>query len=128
MTKNFALALAFLALAGAHTATAAPLDDSLAKLPPEEQANQACIVKGIALMRKNKSLARADRVKTSIFSEAIFDGAVVTAPGGAVRSAEHWYKLKFACSVTPDLRNATAFSFELGEEIPEAKWDDLGLW
>jgi hypothetical protein len=31
-------------------------------------------------------------------------------------------------SVTPDQMKATSFTYELGAEIPEAKWEDLGLW
>ena len=30
--------------------------------------------------------------------------------------------------LTPDQMKATSFTYELGAEIPEAKWEDLGLW
>jgi hypothetical protein len=30
--------------------------------------------------------------------------------------------------VTSDQMKATSFTYELGAEIPEAKWEDLGLW
>lgn len=112
----------------AAAAHAGPIDQALLKLAPEERARQACIIKGIETVRKDKRLRQADRMKTSIFSPAQFNGAVVTATGGAVRMQHHWYALKFTCSVTSDQMKATSFSFELGQEIPKEKWEDYGLW
>jgi hypothetical protein len=45
-----------------------------------------------------------------------------------VRAKSHWYSVKFKCDVTPDQMKALSFTYEIGPEIPEAKWDDLGLW
>ena len=36
--------------------------------------------------------------------------------------------LKFKCDVSPDQMKALTFTYEIGKEIPEAKWEDLGLW
>jgi Domain of Unknown Function (DUF930) len=112
----------------ATTADAGPIDRALMKLAPEERAHQACIIKGIETVRKDKRLRQADRMKTSILGPAQFTGTVVTATGGAVRMQHHWYALKFTCSVTDDQMKATSFTFELGQEIPKEKWEDYGLW
>jgi hypothetical protein len=116
------------ALALAKAAHAGPIDNALMKLGPEERARQACIIKGIETVRRDKRLSQADRMKTSILRPAEFTGTLVTATGGAVRMAHHWYALKFTCEVTNDQMKAKSFTFELGAEIPKEKWEDYGLW
>jgi hypothetical protein len=111
------------------SARAASFEETMKKLDPEERAHQACILKGIAAVRADKTVPGADRMKTSIFGRAEFDGTThVTAKGGAVRTKDHWYRLAFDCTVTPDQMRATAFSYQLGTEIPKEEWEDLGLW
>ena len=117
---------AFCCLCGA--AQAGTMEDALKKLDPEERAHQACAIKGVDTLRRDKRLPGADRLKTGITGAAVFDGSVVTAKGGAVRATGRWYSLKFTCSVTADRMKAVSFTYELGQEIPEAKWDSYGLW
>lgn len=109
-------------------ARAASIDQSLLKLDPEERAHQACILKGIDDLNRSKKLRQVDRLKTSILSRAKFDGTTVVAKGGAVRANHRWYELKFTCAVTNEQMKATSFDYEIGPEIPESKWEDLGLW
>jgi len=109
-------------------ASAASIDQSLLQLDPEERARQVCILKGIDDIKRSKKLRHVDRVKTSILSRAKFDGTTVVANGGAIRADNHWYQLKFTCAVTNEQMKATSFSYEIGPEIPESKWEDLGLW
>jgi hypothetical protein len=108
--------------------SAASLEDSLAKLTPEFRSHQACILRGLPAVRKERGLRRADRMKTSIFRPAVLDGTRLTAPGGAVRSAGHWYALSFTCDLSNNWMKATSFTFQLGAEIPQADWERLGLW
>ncbi|MCW5693736.1 MAG: DUF930 domain-containing protein [Pseudolabrys sp.] len=109
-------------------ASAATLEDSLAKLTPEFRSHQACILRGLPAVRSEQALRRADRMKTSIFKPAVLNGTKLTAPGGAVRSAGHWYALSFTCDLTSDWMKATTFTFKLGPEIPKTDWERLGLW
>ena len=118
------VALCCLPIAG----QAGPLEDSLKKLDPEERAHQACVIKGVDTLRRDKRLPHADRMKTGVAGAAVFDGTSVTAKGGAVREKGRWYALKFVCKVTSDQMKATAFTYELGAEIPESKWEAMGLW
>jgi Domain of Unknown Function (DUF930) len=111
--------------AAAH---AGPLENSLKKLAPEDRAQQACVIKGMATLRRDKRLPHADRINTGVFGPAAFDGTVVTAKGGAVRAKGRWFALKFECTVTADQMKATSFTYELGAEIPETKWETYGLW
>ncbi|MFA5902016.1 MAG: DUF930 domain-containing protein [Hyphomicrobium sp.] len=109
-------------------AHASSIRDQLMKLDPEERAHQVCVIKGIDVIRRDGKLPKADRLKTSIMGRAAFTGTAVTAKGGAVRAKSHWYKLKFTCTVSPDQLKALSFAYEIGPEIPEDKWEDLGLW
>jgi hypothetical protein len=104
------------------------IKDQLMKLDPEERAHQACIIKGVDTIRHDKKLPGTDRVKTSIGGRATYTGTQVTSKWGAVRAKSHWYHLTFKCDVTADQLKAVTFTYEIGKEIPESKWEDLGLW
>ena len=119
---------AALSVASVTAAYAGSIESQLMKLDPEERAHQACIIKGVDTIRKDRKLPGTDRVKTSIGGRANYTGTQVSSKYGAVRAKSHWYALKFTCNVTPDQLKATSFTYEVGAEIPEAKWDDLGLW
>ncbi|WP_077068208.1 DUF930 domain-containing protein [Ensifer aridi] len=43
-------------------------------------------------------------------------GVTLHADGGALRSKQHWYNVKFRCEVTPDLGKVVAFEFSVGAE------------
>jgi hypothetical protein len=115
-------------LACGTTAAAGSINDQLMKLDPEERAHQACIIKGVDTIRRDGKLPKADRLKTSISGRATFTGTQVASKGGAVRAKAHWYNIQFKCDVTPDQMKALTFTYVIGGEIPEAKWEDLGLW
>lgn len=109
-------------------ASAKSLEKSLEGLSPEFRSHQACILRGLSAVRSEPRLRKADRMKTSIFSPAVLQGTKLTAKGGAVRAGGHWYSLSFSCDLTKDWMKATSFTFAVGNEIPEPKWEDLGLW
>lgn len=98
------------------------------KLDPEERAHQACAIKGLDVVRRDKRLEGADRLMPDTFGRARFDGSVVSAKGAAVRVKSHWYALTFECTVSDDQLKALAFSYTVGEQIPPDKWEDVGLW
>lgn len=107
---------------------AGSLERSLMKLEPDERAHQVCAVRGLEAVRRDKRLAKADRLMPDTFKRAKFDGDQVSAKGAAVRSAGHWFALSFSCTVSPDQLKALEFTFELGDEIPPDTWEDVGLW
>jgi len=126
MKLNITALALLLAIPG--TAAASSIHDQLLKLDPEERAHQVCVIKGIDTMRRDKKISKPDRIKTSITGRAKYTGSQVSTTGGAVRAKSHWYKLKFTCEVSSDQMKALSFNYEIGDEIPESKWDDLGLW
>jgi Domain of Unknown Function (DUF930) len=122
--------LLVLAFAGStQTALAdASMDRVLKELEPEERAHQVCNLRGIDAVRKGSHLKGVDRVTTTIKRPAVFKDNVVTAKAGAVRAKNRWYFLDFTCAVSDDQMRAKTFSYTLGGEIPEAQWEDFGLW
>jgi hypothetical protein len=80
MLKTVALGLAVVAISTAQ-AKAGPLEDALAKLDPQERSHQACIMKGIDMMRHDARLKKADRMKTQIFAPAVLDKTQLTGEG-----------------------------------------------
>lgn len=115
-------------LAWPAAAQSASIHDQLLKLDPEERAHQVCVIKGVDTMRLDRKLQKVDRIKTSISGRAKYTGTQVSTKGGAVRAKSRWYALQFTCDVTPDQMKALTFTYQVGPEIPEAKWEDLGLW
>lgn len=107
---------------------AGPLEDALSKLDPQERSHQACILKGMDMMRQDTRLKKADRMKTQIFAPAVLDKTQLTGKGAAVRVGSHWYAMSFTCQLSSNLMKATSFTFALGSEIPKASWDKHGLW
>jgi Domain of Unknown Function (DUF930) len=127
MLREIVAALAVVLLVPGMAA-AGSIEDALAKLDPEERSHQACILRGMDAVRRDPLLAKADRMKTSIFGPAVLKGTLLTARGGAVRAGTRWYALSFTCQLTPDLMKATSFAFTVGAEIPQKAWERLGLW
>lgn len=121
------LTVLFAMVAGVAVA-AGSLEKSLMKLNPEERAHQACVVKGLEAIRRDKKLSRADRLMPDTFKRASFQNNVVSAKGAAVRADKHWYAVTFNCTVSDDQLKALAFSYELGKEIPPDTWENVGLW
>jgi len=111
-----------------HAASAGKLEKSFEKLDPEEIARQACIVAGVDQIKRDKALPRVDRMKTGILEPAVLNGETLTGKGGAVRAKDKWYAVAFTCALTEDHKKATSFAYKIGEEIPQEKWEDLGLW
>jgi hypothetical protein len=110
-------------------AEAASVDQSLAKLAPEERAHEACALKGLEVLRKDPHLKKVDHVSASTGGHgAVLTGAMLTAKEGAVRANKHWYALSFSCQLTPDFMKATTFTYTLGKEIPQSDWERLNLW
>jgi hypothetical protein len=129
MRACFAAVIALTVCIGGLPANAlTKMEQSLMKLDPQERAHQACVAKGLEVVRRDKRLVHADRLVPDVLKRAQFADGVVHAKGAAVRTGKHWYALSFECAVTSDQLKATSFTFNLGDEIPPDTWDDVGLW
>ena len=100
---------------------------SLLKLEPETRLEQICDIEAMKQIKKDMRVP-VDRAKSNVSETPVHKAHTVTASGGAYRSKGKWYRLSFVCSGTPDHTRVTSFSYKTGAEIPESKWEDLGLW
>ena len=121
-------ALFIMSIYTAAIASATSLEQTLAKLDPEERSRQACALKALDVLRRDPRLRQADRLKSSIFQPAQLMGAILNAPGGAVRAGGRWFAISYSCRLTNDYMKATSFTFTLGKEIQRIEWDQRGLW
>lgn len=120
---------AMLAIASEPVSAAqSDLERALLKLDPNTRAEQACGIRGIDQIRRDKKLAKPDRILSSILSPATFNGTSVQAKGGAVRANKRWFAMEYSCVVSDNHLKATSFDYKIGSEIPKAQWADLGLW
>jgi hypothetical protein len=127
MRSRIALAVAMACTC--QPALATSIEQQLLLFGPEERAHQACIIRGLEQIAREKTLPGADRMKTGVLGTAKFiDGTRVTTVGGAVRAKHKWYRLSFDCTVTPDQMKATSFTYKIGAEIPKETWEEIGLW
>lgn len=99
----------------------------LPRLAPEERVEQLCGLEAMGQIRDWQRDFEPDRVTAYAQAGTKLSGRVLTAEGAAFRSKRHWYGLRFACTVSADLKRVTAFAFHVGEAIPRERWEALGL-
>lgn len=103
--------------------------DWTSKLEPRTRTIQLCNFAGLKAFARDKKLTpRADRVLVNAGSEPKIDASLVTGSGGVVRSGHRWFSFTFKCTLTPDGKQTSDFTYEIGKEIPKAQWEKLGLW
>lgn len=99
----------------------------LPRLQPDERMEQLCGLEAMGQIHNWQRDFEPDRVTAYALSGTKLSGRVLTAEGAAFRSRRRWYGLRFACTVSPDLKRVTAFAFQVGEPILQERWDALGL-
>lgn len=99
----------------------------LPRLAPEERVEQLCGLEAMGQIHDWQRDFEPDRVTAYALSGTRLSGRVLTAEGAAFRSRRRWYGLRFACTVSADLKRVTAFAFHVGEPIPQERWEALGL-
>lgn len=99
----------------------------LPRLAPDERVEQLCGLEAMGQIHDWQRSYEPDRVTAYALADTKRAGRVLTAEGAAFRSQRRWYALRFACTVSPDLKRVTAFAFHVGEPIPQDRWETLGL-
>ncbi|MDX2202932.1 MAG: DUF930 domain-containing protein [Hyphomicrobiaceae bacterium] len=103
--------------------------DWTSRLEPRTRAMEVCNLAGLTAFGKDKKLKpRPDRVRVNAGAEPKIEGGLVSGASGAVRSGHKWYAFTFKCTLNEPGTKATAFSYELGKEIPKAQFEKRGLW
>lgn len=101
---------------------------SLSKLDPTTRLEQVCDLYAMKQIARDSNPYHPDRAKTDVVSHPRHSGNTITGTGGAFRSGGRWYQFSFSCTGSPDGMKVTAFSYRLGQPIPESKWASYGLW
>jgi len=104
--------------------------DTLAMLPrlaPDERVEQLCGLEAMGQIHAWQSSYEPDRVSAYATADTRYAGHILRAEGAAFRSRRRWYGLRFECTISADLKRVTAFAFQVGEPIPSARWQALGL-
>jgi hypothetical protein len=99
----------------------------LKQLDPDARFEQVCDLEAMKLIGKDKTY-RPDRSMVGALEPPKVVNSTMSGSGGAFRSRGKWYQYSFKCQTTPDHMKVQAFSFQIGEPIPEDKWEPHGLW
>ncbi|WP_201274150.1 DUF930 domain-containing protein [Microvirga brassicacearum] len=104
------------------------MEKSLDRLEPVTRMMEICGIKAGEELRRERAYKAVNRVVVDAIEAPEIDNNVVAGTGGAFRHKGHWYQLQFECTLTEDQRSAVSVDFVVGDEIPEAQWEDYGLW
>jgi hypothetical protein len=107
---------------------AAKFAEGLKKLDLETRLEQICDYEAMQRIGRDAKGFRPDRSQSNAILETRLDGNTLTAKGAAFRSKGQWYQFSFTCKGAPDHLSVVSFAYQIGEPIPEAKWEEYGLW
>lgn len=104
------------------------LENMLKRLDPATRLEQVCDVAAMSFIGRDHKEFRIDRSVVSALAEPSVKGNTLTGKGGAFRSRGKWYQYSFTCQATPERLRVLSFQYKVGDEIPEARWSQHGLY
>lgn len=119
--------VAFVAIAPCHAASHR-VDKALDRLEPVTRMMEVCGIKAGEELRREKGFKTVNRVVVDAIEPPAIENNVVSGTGAAFRDKGHWYQMQFECTLTEDQKSAVSVNFVVGDEIPEAQWEEYGLW
>ncbi|MDR3497564.1 MAG: DUF930 domain-containing protein [Ancalomicrobiaceae bacterium] len=99
----------------------------LAQLAPEERLQQLCGLEAMAQVAAWNPAFKPDQVVPYAMGEPSMSGRTLLASEAALHSRNGWYKLRFKCELTPDMKKVASFAFLVGSAIPRRDWDAHNL-
>ena len=99
----------------------------LATFADSERVAQLCNLEAMDQIHAWRAELRPEKLLAYARSNEKVSGDTIRADGAAFFSRNAWYDLKFSCRISPDHREVLAFAFAVGEPVPKAAWDELGL-
>jgi hypothetical protein len=127
--KRFVLAtLAFTTVASTANALDSRLRSGLLKLDPDTRLEQRCDAELLTRIAKDTKSYRPDRVIAYTFSTPKIEGNEIKSRGAAFRSKGEWYHLAFKCETASDRMEVIGLKYKIGDEIPEASWQEYNLF
>jgi len=104
------------------------IETILKRMDPSTRLEQLCDVEAMRRINRDHRQYRIDRSVVSALSEPSVKGHTLIGKGAAFRSKGKWYQYAFTCQATPDRLRVISFDYKLGDEIPEARWSQHGLY
>ncbi len=96
---------------------------TLGRIDPGERLVQLCNIEGLEQIRRADPGFSPDTLVAYAMADMTTTGFTLSATGGAFRSRRKWYRIAFQCTVAGDYSGVTAFSFKLGDAIPQDQWE-----
>ncbi|WP_404927252.1 DUF930 domain-containing protein [Mesorhizobium sp. ORM16] len=93
----------------------------------DERMVQLCNLEAMDQIRQWRADFQPDRVVPYATAQEKVTGTTIAANGAAFRSRGKWYGLKFRCQLAGGGESVVGFEFLVGDPVPRAKWDELGL-
>ncbi len=128
MFQKLAVAVVASLVVMAGEADANRLDNALKQLDPETRLIEVCAYGALQDFGRSDRYKRADRAVIEAASPAAIEGSTASGDGAAVRVGGHWFHFRYRCTATDDHMRVTDIDVEVGGEIPEEQWAELGLW
>lgn len=105
------------------------MEAMLRRYDPQTRFEQVC---DLAAMKEigddGANPYKPDRAMINAVSDPAVAEAVMKGSGGAFRSHGLWYRFSFTCRASPDRMKVLSFTYQLGPQIPKAKWEEYGLF
>lgn len=101
--------------------------EELRTLMAGDRIIQLCNIEAMEQVRSSNPSFQPDFVMAYAQAGVALDEHAAEARGGAFRSGNHWYGIRFRCELTPDLAKVVAFEFLVGDEIPPTQWAEYNL-
>lgn len=99
----------------------------LAQLAPEERVVQLCNLEAMEQVHRWNADFDPDFLVAYAFSGVKLSGETLKANGAAFRSKRQWWRVAYSCAVTADRTAVAGFAFKVGDAIPRAQWQEIGL-
>lgn len=103
------------------------IERTLKQLDPDARFEQVCDLEAARRISKDKAY-RPERAIVSALGEPKIAATTMSGTGGAFKSKGQWYQFSFTCRTSPDHMQVLSFSYQIGEPIPQEKWEKSGLW
>jgi hypothetical protein len=95
---------------------------ALGRLPPKKRILQICSIEALEQVRRQRPDAFPDMLVPFGPTGGFISAAGLSASGGAFRSGAKWYAIDFKCEVNAETTSIAAFSYAIGQAIPESEW------
>jgi hypothetical protein len=105
----------------------AQVRETLPLLAPDERIVQLCNIEALEQIRMANGGRFPDSLDTSAFKDTEISNGKLSAPLGAYRADRKWYYVTFECTPGSDRESVIAFTFELGDEVPQELWEEHEL-